>query len=122
MIYPDSSFLISLYSLDVNSAEAAKAMSGIGGEFVITPLADFEVVNGLEQRVFRKEISVARAHMGRERFDEDVEAGLLRLVPLPARLFARAREISDRTTATLGTRTVDLLHVAAALELGAEYL
>jgi predicted nucleic acid-binding protein len=35
--------------------------------------------------------------------------------------FERARQLSRQTTAKLGTRTADLLHVAAALELGADY-
>jgi predicted nucleic acid-binding protein len=30
--------------------------------------------------------------------------------------------LSQQTTAKLGTRAADLLHVAAALELGADYL
>jgi len=34
----------------------------------------------------------------------------------------RARELSRQSTARLGTRTADLLHVAAALELEADYL
>jgi predicted nucleic acid-binding protein len=52
----------------------------------------------------------------------NVRAGAFRMVALPESLFEVARELSERTTETLGTRAVDLLHVAAALELGAEYL
>ena len=37
-------------------------------------------------------------------------------------MFERARQLSQETTAKLGTRTADLLHVAAALELGADFL
>jgi predicted nucleic acid-binding protein len=33
-----------------------------------------------------------------------------------------AGQLSRQTTAKLGTRTAELLHVAAALELGADYL
>lgn len=120
MIYPDSSFLISLYSLDVNSAAAARAMSTIRSEIVVSPLVEFEVMNSMQLRVFRKEITTASARMGRKSFDQDIQAGFFRPVPLPPGLFARAKEISERTTATPGTRTIDLLHVAAALELGAE--
>jgi predicted nucleic acid-binding protein len=36
-------------------------------------------------------------------------------------VFDKARQLSWRTTSKLGTRTADLLHVAAALELGADY-
>lgn len=41
---------------------------------------------------------------------------------LPESLFARATRISEQTTGNLGTRAIDLLHVAAALEIRAEFL
>ena len=41
---------------------------------------------------------------------------------LPELVFERARELSRQSTARLGTRTADLLHVAAAWELEADYL
>jgi hypothetical protein len=37
-------------------------------------------------------------------------------------IFDRARQLSQQTTAKLGTPAAGLLHVAAALELGADYL
>ena len=39
-----------------------------------------------------------------------------------SRSLDRARELSRQTTARLGTRTADLLHVAAALEIEADCL
>jgi hypothetical protein len=47
-----------------------------------------------------------------------LRAGVFQLRPLPEAAFARARKLSRQTTPILGTRTADLLHVAAALELG----
>jgi predicted nucleic acid-binding protein len=47
--------------------------------------------------------------------------GALQLRALSDAIFERASQLSRQTTAKLGTRTADLLHVAAALELGAEY-
>jgi len=44
------------------------------------------------------------------------------LRPLPEQAFDRARQLSRQPTAHLGTRTADLLHVAAALELGVDVL
>jgi hypothetical protein len=38
---------------------------------------------------------------------------------LPEAAFERARKLSRQTTPQFGTRTADLLHVAAALEVGA---
>jgi hypothetical protein len=47
-------------------------------------------------------------------------AGRFQLRSLPEFVFARARQLSLQTTAILGNRASDILHVAAALELGAE--
>jgi hypothetical protein len=55
-------------------------------------------------------------------FESDLGNGILLLRPLSEQMFERARELSHQTTARLGTRTADLLHVAAALELDADYL
>jgi predicted nucleic acid-binding protein len=55
-------------------------------------------------------------------FERDMRDGILQLRGLTDLVFERARQLSRQTTAKLGTRTADLLHVAAALELGADYL
>jgi len=49
-------------------------------------------------------------------------AGVLQLNPLPDEAFTRAFQLARQTTARLGTRSVDVLHAAAALELGCEAL
>jgi hypothetical protein len=116
--YPDSSFVISLYVPDENAAAAVAAMRTVRGEGLITPLAELEVTNALEQRVFRKEDSASRARRSLRWFEQDLEANVFHRVDLPESLFVRAREVALRTTSTLGTRAIDLLHVAAALELG----
>jgi predicted nucleic acid-binding protein len=121
-IYLDTSFLISLYSLDVNSGLAAQALQSTVGDYLLTTLGELEMTNALELRIFRKETSVAQARASGKIFEQDLHNGLFQLRPLTEQIFAGARHLSRQTTARLGTRTADLLHVAAAIELGAEYL
>jgi predicted nucleic acid-binding protein len=121
-IYADTSFLLSLYSLDGNSAAAAHAMEAFAGERFISILGELEVVNALGLRVFRNEITMAQAQSSLRDFEKDLHDGVFQLRGLPDPVFDRARELSRRTTSKLGTRTADLLHVATALELGVEYL
>jgi predicted nucleic acid-binding protein len=92
------------------------------GECFVTTLAELEVVNVFELRVFRKEISATQAQQSLTDFEQDLRGGSLQLRALQESFFARARQLSRQTTAKLGTRTADLLHVAAALELGVDYL
>jgi predicted nucleic acid-binding protein len=121
-IYFDSSFVVSLYSPDANSAAAARAPLGAPEERLMTSFGQLEVVNAFRLRVFRKEISAAQAEASTAGLARDLRDGIFQLLSLPEEVFGRALVLSRRTTARLGTRTPDLLHVAAALLLGADHL
>jgi len=121
-IYADSSFLVSLYSADTNWATATRTMQASTGECFVTTLGELEVVNAFGLRVFRKEVSAAQAQESITDFEKDLRDGILQLRRLEEPFFERARRLSLQTTGKLGARTADLLHVAAALELGADFL
>jgi predicted nucleic acid-binding protein len=121
-IYADTSFLVSLYSPDANSAAAARTMQVSKGDHFVTTFGELEVVNALGLRVFRKEVSATQAQSSLNDFEKDLCAGIFQLRPLLDQVFERARQMSRQTTPKLGTRTADLLHVATALELAADYL
>ena len=121
-VYVDSSFLISLYSLDSNSASAAGIMRSSRGDHYITVYGELEVVHALELRVCRKELSASHAQLSLKDFERDLREGVMQLRSLSDPIFERARQLSRQTTARLGTRTADLLHVAAAVVLDADCL
>ena len=121
-IYADPSFLVSLYSPDANGAAATRTMHASRGECFLTTLGEIEVVNAFGRRVFRKEISAVQAQSSLIDFERDLRDGIFQLRELIDPIFERARQLSRQTTAKLGTRTADLLHVAAALELGVDCL
>ena len=89
---------------------------------VLSTLAELEGVNALELRIFRKEISPAQARTSLRFFEADLRAGVFQLIPLEEECFGRAQQISRQLTASLGTRTANLLHVAVALESESDYL
>lgn len=117
----DTSFLVSLYSADANSAASVRIMRTASGLLFITTFAELEVVNALGLRVFRNEVSPHQAQASLNGFEQDLRAGVFQLKPFPDNVFSRARQLSRQTTPWLGTRTADLLHVAAALELGSDW-
>ena len=119
--YADPSFIVSLYSPDTNSAPAARTMR-TPAECFLTTFGELEVINAMGLRVFRKEVSAPQAQSSLVEFEKDLRQGVFHLRGLSDSLLERARQLSRQTTAKLGTRTADLLHVAAALELEAEYL
>ena len=80
-----------------------------------------ELRNAFNRSVQRQRITTAQ----RDALWQDVEADIASgfLVPTPVasdELHKKARQLSDRHTPTLGTRSLDLLHLAAALLLGAK--
>ncbi len=88
------------------------------GIHLVSVLGHLEAVNALELRVFRKEISPSQAITSLTDFEKDARLGIFQLTPLPEKVFQDARQLALQTTARLGTRSVDLLHVAAAVGLG----
>ncbi len=122
IFYLDTSFLVSLYSLDANSAAASRILQSSAGTFYITPLVELEFINALELRIFRKEIAPTQARSSLTAFEQDLRDGVFQLKPLPQEIFLRAGLLSRQRSARLGTRTADLLHVAAALELQSDQL
>ena len=120
-LYPDTSFLVSLYTLDANSAAAARKMRHAPASLILSDLAELELANALEQRVFRKELELMQIQAGHKAFRDDLEQGVFerRQVETGA-VYERALRLSRKWTAKLGTRTLDVLHIAIALEAGAE--
>ena len=101
---------------------AARAIQGSAGDRFITTFGELEFLNALELRVFRKESSLAQTRASRDDFVKDLRDGVFQLRGLSDEIFDRARQLAQQATSKLGTRTADLLHVAAAVELGADYL
>jgi len=122
MIYLDASVLVSLYCPDANSGAAARLLKGTRGGWAISALAELETVNAIGLRVFRKQMSAEQTTISTRSFEEDLRSALYTSIPLPDAAFHRARDLSRRISPHTGTRTIDILHIAAALEIGADAL
>ncbi len=116
----DASFLFSLYVLDVNSAAASAKTKRAVLPLLLTEVGKIEILNAVALRLFRKELQPAEAKKVYALFRQDIEQGVVQIVPLPAAAYQQAEEIARRHTPLLGTRTLDVLHVAGALVLKAD--
>jgi predicted nucleic acid-binding protein len=118
--FADTGFIASLY-LEESTSKAADAVLGSNrGPLPLTPLALLELRNAFNRAVQRKRITMAQ----RDALWLDVEADIASGFLVPATvasdaLHKKARQLSDRYTPTIGTLSLDLLHVAAALVLEA---
>src|SRR5258708_33989858 len=115
----DDSFLVALYVLDVNSAAGSAKMRRGVLPLLLTDKGKIEILNAVALRLFRKELMPTEATKGYGLFREDVEQGVVQIVPLPAAAYQLAEQIARKHTPLLGTRTLDVLHVAGALALKA---
>ena len=119
-VYADTSFLLSLYISDANSPVAAKMVSRFVTPLLTTDFGEFEFTNALSWRVFRKLLLIGEQQAVLDSFSKDVEANVIRVIPVPAAAYARAGQIARTQTPVLGNRALDVLHVASALVLRAD--
>jgi predicted nucleic acid-binding protein len=128
--YADSSFILRLVLPD-SGASAFSTYRELGRPpLIFLPLHELEVYNGVLLRAFIDAESGTRtARASAERNRVAAESRLENL--LKRRAFLRnqgdwdeavnvAREISARRTSRIGARALDILHVAFAINLGAE--
>ncbi len=116
--YADTGFVVTLYKAESTSARAAAIMAKQKHSVCLSMLAEIEFINALHLAVFRKEISSPDAILKRRLFAEDVDNGIFTIMPVsPTALHAKTIELADRHSASTGTRSLDLMHVAAAVSL-----
>jgi len=121
--YPDTSFVLSLYLLDVHSAKAAAHLAGRTRPLAVTALLAFEVEQALEHAMFRKKVAPDHGRKALSDWQTDLASGAVEIVGTDwPRAFEEARRIAHSRTATEGHRSLDILHVAAALVSEAEEL
>jgi predicted nucleic acid-binding protein len=122
MVYLDASVTFSLYGVDRNTPGALSLIRHATLPLLLSALCELETLNAISLRVFRGDLSERDAARVRLNFQADLIAGVYKQRPLPLTAFDRAFTLSERITPTIGVRAADLLHIAAALELGASTL
>lgn len=122
MIYLDASFVCSLHMRDANTPAALVSIRTIREQLVISSLVEVEAVNVFGLRVFRKEWTYLNMQKAARDLDADIRSGLLILMELPETAYGRAKTLTMIETPAHGVRCADVLHVAAAIELGANAL
>jgi predicted nucleic acid-binding protein len=114
--YADTGFLVSLYGED-DLSDAATPLVRPGLIFILTPFGEAEFANALQLRIFRRQWTLAEARAVHDRFRFHVAAGVFQIEELRPEIWPLAMTLSRRYSAKLGTRTLDVLHVASALIL-----
>jgi predicted nucleic acid-binding protein len=117
--YVDPSALRRLYVHDDRSRAFCAWRARLGGSLPLTLHGRAELVNSIALAVFRGDISAEAAESALANIERDLAEGRMHLADLLWRkALDRAADLSREHTPRLGTRTLDVLHVATAIVLG----
>lgn len=120
LAYADTSTIVKSYLDEPGSAEADNVLRGLGETLAYTPLHEVEVPNAIYLKHFRGEMSEEQERAVLDELRSDLRRGLLRRPDFLdlRKVFVRATVLAEKHSRHIGTRSLDLLHVAAALECG----
>ena len=120
-VYADTGLLCSLYTPDTKTEEANRWIQQVSPPLPFTWLHQVEFRNALRLRVFRNQISTAEREGVLKTFLGDLAQGFyVQSNPEISEVLLEAERLGSSHTETLGCRSLDVLHVAMALVLGAE--
>lgn len=124
--YPDTSFLCSLYRLQTHADDAFKLRQRLNEPLHFTRLLEFEFFQAIELQVYLHSQDRNRGYSRSEAdqmisdWESDVAKGINQLIGFDMDAVLRlSKSLSSHNTARGGHRTLDILHVATAVHLGA---
>ncbi len=118
-VYIDTAILVKTYVFETDSPEAIAIVEAAGDPLIFSHLHAVEIPNAIRLKRFRREITRAQETAAIRAFRADVDAGRLARPDYDlAEVFILAERLSAKRSGDLGTRSLDVLHVAAALECG----
>lgn len=119
MLYLDTSALLKLYICETGSDAVQSRIASQDHPLPIWEIHQAELINALRLKVFWNEISADQAAAQIDLFQQRFKRGLYFFPEIDRNsLMRRFLDLSADTT-RLGCRTMDILHVACALEIGA---
>ena len=119
--YADTAFLCSLHAPDPHTNRVIAWLKRQRQPLPFTGFHRLEFRNALRLRVFRREITPAQRELSIQAMLSDLAAGVFAHVTVAwPEVLLEAERLSAGHSETIGTRSLDILHVASALVLGAE--
>ena len=123
--FADTSFLFGIYFARAASPRATSYLQAARSPARISTLVRYEYIQGVWFEVWRRQngdlrgITAIQAQNALAAFELDVEQGIWEIhAPSLPSIIARAETLTLRHTARHGARSLDLLHIATALETG----
>ncbi len=119
MTYLDTGCLVKLYYPEPDSSRLISCIAD--RTLCYAPLHELELTNALQLKVFLQSANLAQVAAARALVEADLQAGVLtRPAGDWAEVFQAAARLAERNTSSLGCRSLDVLHCAAAQFFKAE--
>jgi predicted nucleic acid-binding protein len=116
--YFDSSFITKWYLPEADSPEALRIRARFTPPGALTHLHRLELCTAWRLKAFRRELPISLVEAAWDHLQQDVADGVWELPAYDlGQAFSQAETLSRRHAANLGTRSLDILHVATALVL-----
>ena len=114
-LYIDSSVLVKLYYPEPESRILSEWIINQKQPILFTQFHELEMTNAFALKVFRNEISGDSFNAFRNIIEKDKAGGILEVInPDWSEVLLEAIKISKRNSFVIGTRSLDIIHVAAA--------
>ena len=121
MIYVDTSVIVKLYFKEEYSRDASNWLKENNEAIPLTSFHELELINAINLKQFRTEITPDETRLILSRFEEHEISGIYYRPQLDwSAIFIHAIDLSKKHSASIGSRSLDILHVASALSINAD--
>ena len=121
MVYVDTSIIVKLYIKEKYSQEASSWLKENNEAIPLTSFHELEFTNAIHLKQFRTEITPEKIRLILSRFEEHEKGGIYYRPQLDwSAIFINAIDLSEKHSSGIGSRALDILHVASALSINAD--
>ena len=121
MVYVDTSVIVKLYFKEEYSRDTSNWLKKNNEAIPLTSFHELELINAINLKQFRAEITPRETHLIMSRFEEHELSGIYYRPQLDwSAIFIHSIDLSKKHSAGVGSRSLDILHVASALSIKAD--
>jgi len=123
VVYVDTSVIVKLYFKEEYSRDTSNWLKENNEAIPLTSFHELELKNAIHLKQFRAEITLDETRLIMSRFEEHEKSGIYYRPQLDwSAIVIHAIDLSKKHSASIGSRSLDILHVASALSINADRL
>ncbi len=121
MVYVDTSVIVKLYIKEEYSRNTSNWLKENNEAIPLTSFHELELIHAIHLKQFRTEITLDESRLIMSRFEEHEKSGVYYRPQLDwSAIFIHAIDLAKKHSASIGSRSLDILHVASALSINAD--